>query len=71
MEQIGKQKIWSYFDDSAEASPAANHVIRGGRGHCVRTYVELAKKVAELQFRNREHVLALEGARGGSALAGC
>ena len=55
MEQIGQQKIWSYFDDSAEASPAANHVIRGGRGHCVRTYVELATKVAKLQFRNREH----------------
>ena len=50
MEQIGQQKIWSYFDDSAEASPAANHVIRGGRGHCVRTYVELATKVAKLQF---------------------
>ena len=61
MEQIGKQKIWSYFDDSAEASPASNHVIRGGRGHCVHTYVELATKVAELQFLNREHVLLFRG----------
>ena len=63
MEQIGKQKNWSYFDDSAEASPAANRVIRGGRGHCVSTYVELAKKIAELQFRNREHVLLFRGQR--------
>ena len=42
-----------------------------GSYSCADTYVELAKKVAELQFRNREHVLALEGARGGGALAGC
>ena len=63
MEQIGKQKIWSYFDDSAEVGPAANRAIRGGQGHFVSTYFELTKKVAELQFRNRDHFLLFRGQR--------
>ena len=61
MEQIGKQKIWSYFDDADGARPAANRAIRAACGHRVTTYFELAKKVAELQFRNRDHVLLFRG----------
>lgn len=61
MEKIGDQKIWSYFDRQTEARPATNHTIRAGDGHEVTTYFDLAKKVAELQFRNREHVLLFRG----------
>lgn len=61
MEKVGSQTLWSYFDDQAEARPATNHAIRAGSGHQVDTYFQLAKKVAELQFRNREHVLLFRG----------
>ncbi|MDH3233927.1 MAG: FRG domain-containing protein [Alphaproteobacteria bacterium] len=61
MEKIGSQKIWSYFDEVAKSRPAANQKIRGGSGHLVQTNFELAKKVAELQFLNRDHVLLFRG----------
>jgi hypothetical protein len=61
MELIGNQKIWSYFDDQHTVVNASNQAIRSGKGHPVATYFELAKKVAELQFRNREHVLVFRG----------
>ncbi len=61
MEKIGNQKIWSYFDHASGSRPAANQKIRGGDGHLVHTYFELAKKVAELQFLNRDHVLLFRG----------
>jgi hypothetical protein len=62
VERIGNQKIWSYFDDSPNgARPAGNLAIRAAAGHTVHTYFELAKKVAELQFLNREHVLLFRG----------
>lgn len=61
MELIGSQKIWSYFEDQDASAPASNQAIRAGKGHRVETYFELAKKVAELQFRNREHVLVFRG----------
>lgn len=75
MEKIGTQKIWSYFDEDSKASSAANPTIRAGLGHLVSTYFELAKKVAELQFRNRDFVLLFRGqhcdyrtSKGNSAL---
>ena len=61
MEKIGNQKIWSYFDSQPNARAATNQAIRAGEGHEVTTYFDLAKKVAELQFRNREHVLLFRG----------
>jgi len=61
MEKIGTQKIWSYFNEASGASVARNHKIRAGLGHPVHTYFELARKVAELHFLNREHVLLFRG----------
>lgn len=61
MEKIGNQKIWSYFDGKGHARPTANLTIRAAAGHRVSTYFELAKKVAELQFLNRDHVLLFRG----------
>jgi hypothetical protein len=63
MEKIGNQQIWSYFDERHEARPAKNQAIRAGAGHRVHSYFELAKKVAELQFLNRDHVLLFRGQR--------
>ena len=64
MEKIGNQKIWSYLDDKGNARPAANLTIRAAAGHRVSTYFELAKKIAELQFLNRDHVLLFRGQSG-------
>lgn len=61
MEGIGKQEIWSYFDGIPDVRLASNTAIRGGSGHKVNSYMELAKKVAELQFLNRNHVLLFRG----------
>lgn len=61
MEKIGSQRIWSYFDETPRARPASNPAIRAGEGHAVKTYFELARKLAELQFLNREYVLLFRG----------
>src|SRR5258708_24196731 len=61
MERIGNQKIWSYYDDSPESQSASNTEIRGGTGHEVQSYIDLAQKVADLNFRNRDHVLLFRG----------
>jgi hypothetical protein len=61
MEKIGSQKIWSYHDNQPEAREASNEAIRAGDGHTTATYFELAKKIAEIQFRNREHILLFRG----------
>ncbi|MBC9035100.1 FRG domain-containing protein [Sphingomonas sp. JC676] len=61
MEKIGPQQIWSYFDDAEKARPVSNRRIRTGEGHTVFTFFELAMKVAELQFLNRNHVMLFRG----------
>lgn len=61
MEKIGTQKIWSYFDSCEPSMPAKNAAIRGGSGHTVKTYFQLAMKIAELQFKNRDYMLLFRG----------
>jgi hypothetical protein len=61
MEKVGSQTIWSYFDNTARIRPASNPKIRAGPGHRVETYYELAKKVAELQFLNRDYAILFRG----------
>lgn len=63
MEKIGSSRLWSYFDSFDRTRPASNTQIRSGIGHPVHSYPELAKKVSELQFLNREHVLLFRGQR--------
>ena len=60
METIGSQKIWSFFDRRL-CQVAKNGAIRQGPGHRVGSYLELATKIAELQFLNRDHVLLFRG----------
>lgn len=61
METIGKTEIFSFIDASSRASKATNSAIRGSTGHRVHSYIELARKVAELQFRNPDYVLLFRG----------
>jgi len=61
METIGSQSLWSYVDGSPEATIISNTKIRAGVGHLIKSYYDLAEKVAELQFRNRDYVLLFRG----------
>lgn len=63
MEIIGSQKIWSFGEDG-ESISLSSSAIRKGRGPLVASYMELATRVAELQFRNRDVVLMFRGQRG-------
>ena len=60
METIGSQKIWSFFDRRG-CHVAKSSAVREGPGHRVGSYIELATKIAELQFLNRDHVLLFRG----------
>jgi hypothetical protein len=64
METIGRQKIWSFLDRSRDCRITTNTSIREGKGHKVGSYLELARKIAELQFLNRDHVLLFRGQGG-------
>ncbi|WP_245215898.1 FRG domain-containing protein [Pararoseomonas baculiformis] len=64
MEQLGVSKLWSFLDGGDGAVPVTNGVVRSGRGFRVGSYLELAARVAELQFRNRQHVLLFRGQGG-------
>lgn len=61
MEEVGRTKVVSYFDDAKKVRQATNSEVRAGDGHPVSSYFELAKKIAELQFYNQEHVLFFRG----------
>src|SRR5881394_3323646 len=62
MDTLGQQELWAFFDNSSEAKQVKSvTAIRKSRGHRVDSFLELATKIAELQFRNREHVLMFRG----------
>ena len=64
MQTIGEQELWSFYDRSLEARRAKATDVRKGAGHRVKTFLELATKVAELQFRNPDWVLLFRGQTG-------
>ena len=61
MDTIGEQKLWSFR--GGKAQPASCSEIRKSEAVPVQDYLDLATKVAELQFRNREHALLFRGQR--------
>lgn len=61
MEIIGNQKIWTFSGGDKSSSGLSCSAIRKGRAHPVKNYMELATRVAELQFRNRDFVLMFRG----------
>lgn len=75
LDEIGKQDLWTFKDEGIQAECSSNYLVRKSRGHLVGNYEELARKVAELQFRNRDFVLLFRGqsedfkdTKGGSTL---
>src|SRR5258706_4010408 len=60
MDIIGSQKIWTFAGGDAIADLTSS-AIRKKPAHRVRNYMDLATKVAELQFRNRDFVLMFRG----------
>lgn len=63
METIGNQTVWAHFDTEASPQIASNTQVRRGQGHLVTSYIDLASKVAALQFLNRDYVLLFRGQR--------
>lgn len=61
MEVIGDQKIWTFVPGSKKAVPSKCTEIRKGNAHIVVDFMDLATKVAELQFMNRDFVLLYRG----------
>ena len=64
METIASQKIWTFPDGASVAETATCGAIRKANAHHVRDYMDLATKVAELQFQNRDFVLLFRGQPG-------
>lgn len=61
MNIVGQQEVWSFSARAAEAIPQSCAAVRKGEAHAVGSYMELARKVAELQFRNPDLVLLFRG----------
>src|SRR5665213_2725994 len=61
METIGEQKLWSFGSGGKATRVTSCTMVRKAGGHKVRSFMELATKVAELQFMNREFVLLFRG----------
>lgn len=58
---IGQNEVWSYFDGDDEPQEIKNTDIRGSTGCSVSDYLDLAKKVATLQYRNPDQVFLFRG----------
>ena len=61
METIGNQQLWSWLDGAEKAEQVSNTRVRKDRGRLVENYLDLAQKIAELQYRNRDYVLMFRG----------
>ena len=61
MDTIGIQELWTFCDVGENAEIAECRDIRRSNGHEVSDYMDLAAKIAELQFRNRDYVLLFRG----------
>lgn len=60
METIGQQKLWTILKDGS-ASAQTCVAIRKAEATPIEDYMQLASKVAELQFLNRDFVLLYRG----------
>lgn len=61
METIGESALYSFIDQSGDLKRAKCTQVRNFEGLFVGSYVELARRVAELQFRNPEHLFLFRG----------
>lgn len=58
---VGYKPLWSFIGDSEKAIESTNESVRMGAAHHVESYAVLARRVAELQFRNPSYVLSFRG----------
>ncbi len=61
MEQVGNSKLWAFVDGKSTAEVVTNGRVRQDPGFRVKDYMDLAARVAELQYRNRSQVLFFRG----------
>lgn len=61
METIGAKMLWSFVPGESNARESKCTEIRKVNPVVVRSYLELATKIAELQYRNRDYVLLFRG----------
>ncbi|MGB8842527.1 MAG: FRG domain-containing protein [Aliidongia sp.] len=64
MEPVGRTKLWSFLSTSSKIEVVTNGGVRTDPGHFVDKYRTLARQVAELQWRNRGHVMLFRGQSG-------
>jgi len=64
METVGQQKLWSFAERGEKAVPLTCSAVRHSSARAVGSFLDLAKKVAELQFMNRDLVLMFRGQSG-------
>ena len=65
MKTIGENEIWSFYNAEKRAQRITKATtVRAAAGHRVNSFLELATKVAELQFRNPDFVLMFRGQSG-------
>jgi hypothetical protein len=63
METIGKRDIRSYLCSTESPKAVTNNQVRQDRGHQVATFLDLAKKIAALQYKNPQFVFLFRGQR--------
>jgi hypothetical protein len=62
MRTLLENEIWSFYGNHAQAKKVSRITeVTGDSGYFVESYLDLATKVAELQFRNPDYVLMFRG----------
>jgi hypothetical protein len=61
METIGKREIRSFLSSTEKPANTTNSIIRHDEGHRVENFLDLAKKVAALQFANPQFLFLFRG----------
>lgn len=62
METIGSSEIWSFTDQGNRPEKiTSNSQVRKSNGHYVENFIDLARKVSALQYKNPEYVLLFRG----------
>jgi hypothetical protein len=65
MNTIGENTLWSFYKPQDEAEEITTPtIVRRAKGHHVTSFMDLATKIAELQFRNPDFVLMFRGQNG-------
>lgn len=63
METIGKRDIRSYLCSTDSPKAVTNNQVRQDRGHQVTNFLDLATKIAALQYKNPQFVFLFRGQR--------